>query len=459
MRKLGISLRKLNIIMLVVAVLISVGLFVAMNMTSSIYEEDDKYTQQYIEWSNGSYDLMRASDYLTDQMQNFTVTGDRVYLDNYFTEAKETKRREHALEILSQGNSRSAAYKDLNAAMNESVSLMEREYYAARLTVMAYGYDISKYPEEIQNVKLMAPDESLSSDQLKEMAMLMVHGDEYRNRKAVISTHMENCLKDLEAEMREKQEYYSKKLKNQVVFEHVLTILIIIVLLVMVLFTYRLVIVPLRNSVNLIRDEEDLPISGAYEIRFLAKTYNLMHHTNLQNKEKLTYEATHDKLTGLYNRRGYDFLIENVDLETSALLLIDIDRFKGINDTYGHDVGDRILARVADTIFENFRAQDYVCRIGGDEIAVIMVHSDPSLSSLLVSKVKKINQTLSIKNGEDPTVSISVGVAFGEANVDPETLFKRADTCLYEVKNGTQKGISIYKADKKKSKDQTSKKE
>ena len=128
---------------------------------------------------------------------------------------------------------------------------------------------------------------------------------------------MENCLKDLEAEMREKQEYYSKKLKDQVVFEHILTVLIIIVLLVMVLFTYRLVIVPLRNSVNLIRDEEDLPISGAYEIRFLAKTYNLMHHTNLQNKEKLTYEATHDKLTGLYNRRGYDFLIENVDMETS----------------------------------------------------------------------------------------------------------------------------------------------
>jgi DNA-directed RNA polymerase alpha subunit len=55
--------------------------------------------------------------------------------------------------------------------------------------------------------------------------------------------------------------------------------------------------------VDLIRDEKDIPVKGAYEIRFLAKTYNLMHQTNMEKKEKLTYEATHDKLTGLYNRR------------------------------------------------------------------------------------------------------------------------------------------------------------
>ena len=452
MKSRGISLRKANIIMLIVAVLLSGGLLVAMNITSSYYKEMDDYTNQFLEWRTSSYDLQRASDYLTDQMQSFTVTGDRSYLDNYFKEANVTKRREKALEVLSQGNVRSVAYKDLSAAMEESVSLMEREYYAARLTVEAYGYDLSEFPEEIQNVKLLSPDTGLSSEDLKELARLMVHGEEYRNRKAVISTHMENCLKDLEQEMDEKQTTNSEKLGRQVAIEHILTILIIIVFLLMVFLTYRLVIRPLKNSVDLIRDEEDLPVRGAYEIRFLAKTYNLMHHTNLQSKEKLTYEATHDKLTGLYNRRGYDFLMENIDLETSALLLIDIDKFKTINDTYGHDVGDRILVKVADIIFGNFRAQDYVCRIGGDEMAVIMVHSDPSLSSLLASKVKKINQYLAEKDETDnPTVSISVGVAFGETGITSEILFKRADTCLYEVKDGVKKEISFHKNEKKKS--------
>ena len=172
----------------------------------------------------------------------------------------------------------------------------------------------------------------------------------------------------------------------------------------------------------------------------------------MQSKEKLTYEATHDKLTGLYNRRGYDFLMENVDLETSALLLFDIDNFKSINDTYGHDAGDRILTRVSDTIFGNFRAQDYICRIGGDEMAVIMGHTDMSLASLIESKVKKINKTLSEKDGQDPSVQVSCGVAFGESGINAETIFKRADTCLYEVKDGEKEMISICKPEKKKKK-------
>ena len=88
MIKRGISLRKLNIIMLISAALISIGLFLAMNRTSSIYAETHTITQNLIEWQRSSYDLQTASDYLTEQMRNFVATGDRVYLDNYFYEAK-----------------------------------------------------------------------------------------------------------------------------------------------------------------------------------------------------------------------------------------------------------------------------------------------------------------------------------------------------------------------------------
>ena len=404
MKSNGIRLRKLNIVMLIAAVAFSIGLIIAMNMTGKLNNDANKFTQQIIDRKNSSSDLMRASDYLTEQMQVFTVTGNRQYLDNYFTEAKVTRRRENALQVLSQGNTRSDAYLDLSAAMDESVSLMNTEYYAARLTVIAYGLNITDFPEEIQIVQLDVEDLALSQNDpkaLKEKAAFMMHGEEYQKSKDKISSNIDKCLQNLDKEMDEKQKDYADRLSRQLVIENILTILIVITMLAMVLITYRLVIRPLKYSVDLIRDEQDLPVSGAYEIRFLAKTYNLMHHTNMQSKEKLTYEATHDKLTGLYNRRGYDFLMENVDLETSALLLFDIDNFKSINDTYGHDAGDRILTRVSDTIFGNFRAQDYICRIGGDEMAVIMVHTDTSLASLIESKVKKINKTLSEKDGQD----------------------------------------------------------
>lgn len=455
MKSNGIHLRKLNIVMLIAAVAFSIGLIIAMNMTGKLNNDTNKFTQQIIDRKNSSSDLMRASDYLTEQMQVFTVTGDRQYLDNYFTEAKVTRRRENALQVLSQGNTRSAAYLDLSAAMDESVSLMNTEYYAAMLTVIAYGLNITDFPEEIQIVQLDVEDLALSQNDpeaLKEKAAFMMHGEEYQKSKDKISSNIDKCLQDLDKEMDEKQKDYADRLSRQLVIENILTILIVITMLAMVYITYRLVIRPLKYSVDLIRDEQDLPVSGAYEIRFLAKTYNLMHHTNMQSKEKLTYEASHDKLTGLYNRRGYDFLMENVDLETSALLLFDIDNFKSINDTYGHDAGDRILTRVSDTIFGNFRAQDYICRIGGDELAVIMVHTDTSLASLIESKVKKINKTLSEKDGQDPAVQVSCGVAFGESGINSETIFKRADTCLYEVKDGDKEMVSICKPEKKKKK-------
>ena len=455
MKSNGIHLRKLNIVMLIAAVAFSIGLIIAMNMTGKLNNDANKFTQQIIDRKNSSSDLMRASDYLTEQMQVFTVTGNRQYLDNYFTEAKVTRRRENALQVLSQGNTRSDAYLDLSAAMDESVSLMNTEYYAARLTVIAYGLNITDFPEEIQIVQLDVEDLALSQNDpeaLKEKAAFIMHGEEYQKSKDKISSNIDKCLQNLDKEMDEKQKDYADRLSRQLVIENILTILIVITMLAMVFITYRLVIRPLKYSVDLIRDEQDLPVSGAYEIRFLAKTYNLMHHTNMQSKEKLTYEATHDKLTGLYNRRGYDFLMENVDLETSALLLFDIDNFKSINDTYGHDAGDRILTRVSDTIFGNFRAQDYICRIGGDEMAVIMVHTDMSLASLIESKVKKINKILSEKDGQDPSVQVSCGVAFGESGINAETIFKRADTCLYEVKDGEKEMISICKPEKKKKK-------
>ena len=136
--------------MLIIAVAFSIGLIIAMNLTGKLNRDSNKYTQQVIDRKNSSSDLMRASDYLTEQMQVFTVTGDRQYLDNYFTEAKVTRRRENALSVLSQGNTRSAAYLDLSAAMDESVSLMNTEYYAARLTIMAYGLNVTDFPEEVQ---------------------------------------------------------------------------------------------------------------------------------------------------------------------------------------------------------------------------------------------------------------------------------------------------------------------
>ena len=443
-KKRGISLRALNMVMLVIAILISAVLFVAMSRTTKMYDETHEITQNLLSWRSNSYNLQVASDYLTEQMRSFVITGNREYLDNYFKEAQETRRREWALEDLKNLHGETLAYRDLNAAMQESVSLMNTEYHAARLAVEAYDLNVADFPEEVATYKLKADELSMEPSKQKEAAELLLFDDAYSREKAQITEHITNCLSDLSNEMNAEQAEISDKLKKQVVAEHALTVILIVIMLCIVLLTTRLVVNPLMRCGDMIRDEMDIPVKGVYEIRFLAKTYNLIHRTNLQSREQLTYEAMHDKLTGLYNRRGYDYIMKNVDLYTSALLLFDVDKFKQINDSLGHDCGDKALVRVTDMIIKSFRSQDYICRLGGDEIAVVMVHTDETLTKLLKKKIKKINDSLKEEKDGIPPFSVSAGMAFGEDGIDGEILFKRADEALYEAKNAGRSNVRIF---------------
>jgi diguanylate cyclase (GGDEF)-like protein len=211
----------------------------------------------------------------------------------------------------------------------------------------------------------------------------------------------------------------------------------------MLLVTLMLMVNPLLQSIIYIRAEKPLPIKGSKEFQVLAKTYNLMFEANRERKEQLAFEATHDRLTEVYNRNGYDFICKNTDWDSAALILFDLDRFKPINDTYGHKMGDMVLARVARTISNAFRSQDYVCRIGGDEFAVIMVHTDPGSADLIRKKVDSINKSLSASQDGIPPVHLSCGAAYGVLIKDYDKRFKAADAALYRVKNSGGSGCEV----------------
>lgn len=122
---------------------------------------------------------------------------------------------------------------------------------------------------------------------------------------------------------------------------------LLIIVFAIVFSTSYLIIRPLRKSISHIRALQPIPLEGSNEFRFLAKTYNIMFEENKQSREKLSYDATHDILTGLYNRSAYEALCQSVDKQTVTLLLVDVDKFKEINDTYGHEIGDKVLKNVA----------------------------------------------------------------------------------------------------------------
>ena len=440
----GVSMQKLNLFMAAMTLVISVLLLFASYKTASGYRSMQHATERYIDKQHRAFDLQISSDYLTEQVRCFTVTGERVYLDNYFEEAYVTRRRDKALEALAEDMADSEAYRSLTLAMSRSVTLMNREYYAMRLTVEAFGYDLADFPAEVQDVTISAATEALPPEKKAELARSMVFDDSYHKQKEAISASMQNCLDALVDITDQEMGGSSEELRQLLRTEQWLIFIMIVVVLSIVLLTFLLVISPLLRAVIKIRADQPLPVVGSYEFRFLARTYNLMYEANRESKEQLAFEATHDQLTGLYNRSGFEFLRKNVDFGNAALLLFDVDKFKGINDGNGHDIGDQVLKKVASVVRGSFRSGDYLCRIGGDEFAAIMVASGRSNTSLVRGKINYINKLLADTSDDLPPVSISCGVAFGSPELDVREIYKHADLALYSVKGTGGHGCAFY---------------
>ena len=130
--------------------------------------------------------------------------------------------------------------------------------------------------------------------------------------------------------------------------------------------------------------------------------------------------------------------------EPFALVLVDIDTFKTINDTMGHSVGDAVIKRVASALSSAFRGGDHICRIGGDEFAVIVSDITKTDADVICRKMAAINERLSVPEDGVPMVSLSSGVAFANNKKAAEKIFENADEALYRVKKNGRNGCAVY---------------
>ena len=166
----------------------------------------------------------------------------------------------------------------------------------------------------------------------------------------------------------------------------------------------------------------------------------------INEKKNLERRVMYDALTDLYNRAGYEELMRHFSKEKDllvAMLVIDIDKFKEVNDNYGHDVGDQILKNTAKLLKVTFRSSDYVIRYGGDEFVVIMVGVTDNLAVVVKNKIDSINVQMENPISNIPRTTISAGLAFSEEGLSKE-LFKQADEAMYRVKTTTRRGCAVY---------------
>lgn len=189
----------------------------------------------------------------------------------------------------------------------------------------------------------------------------------------------------------------------------------------------------IQHNIEHIIQTFDIPEENKIEV---IKQINFMY-------SRTKYLSLTDELTGLSNRRFFEETFEKEFLRAQrynnklTLVMFDIDYFKKVNDTYGHQCGDYILKEVSNAALQTFRKTDMVFRFGGEEFVVILTETDTEQALIPLERFRKTIETLNLDYHGFP-VNITVSIGACELTKDiktKETLLEKADNALYEAKN------------------------
>lgn len=431
----GIRISRFIIWMMVLAIAVYGGMVYMTVHTMSNYHTLIQCVNAYLTGERSVHEISDASDYLTEQVRLYTVGCEAQYMDAYFTEANVIRRREKALARLEAFGISRDSKEVLDQALASSNQLMEWDRYAMRLVAAATGVGESRLPPEVAAVKLSQED-ALASDSAKlEKARELVFGNTYTDQKREVNAHLDAAISKVQGELRGSQHDSVDMMRSSLVHQKILLAIMLVINGVIFAAIAVLILRPLKVYVENMRLNKPVTMIGSYEFKYLAFTYNGLCEINSKNESMLRHRAEHDPLTDTMNRRAFARIkqtLNDVSLPI-ALMIIDVDYFKNVNDKFGHKTGDAILKKVADSLKESFYDTDYVIRMGGDEFIAILTNVTEEHKDILEEKMHKINYMLQHPVDGLPSVSLSIGVAFSAGGYQEE-MYNQADQALYCAK-------------------------
>ena len=195
---------------------------------------------------------------------------------------------------------------------------------------------------------------------------------------------------------------------------------------------------------------EPIALEQRDEIGRLAKAFDRMRTGIADREERIRHQATHDALTGLPNRLAFvEGLIRAIvrsrgSGELVAIIVMDVDRYKEINDTLGHSFGDDLLKEIGTRLSATLAEEHTVARLGGDEFAVLVMASDGAATEAVANRIKSALDAPFALAGVSIEVSASMGIALSPLHGDDaETLMKRADVAMYAAKE-SRTHVAMY---------------
>ena len=273
-----------------------------------------------------------------------------------------------------------------------------------------------------------------------------------------------NELIDLDKSLRDISSRNTIKIENVTKQIHLELWVLTIIAVLFVVLIYRILekslLIPVAHISELLTDQNnslkniELPEKGSKEVHSLIDSFNTMRRQIHHRQMALEFQAMHDSLTGLPNRALFQDRLEQAinlaerDENCVSILLLDLDRFKDINDTLGHPIGDRVLRRISKRLEKSLRASDTVARLGGDEFSILTSYSERSQIETFVDRIVKDIERVIIIDDQKLYVGVSVGIAsYPRDGNDADTLIRHADIAMYSAKR-ENKNQEFYAVEK-----------
>ena len=352
--------------------------------------------------------LLKGSSILTEQSRLFVITGNRKFMDAYFTEAESDRTRDNAFEIVQKQNDPVLDAMFLEG-LEASRELMRTEYHAMALAAGAYG--IQPLPREVAEYPLTVGEQNLQPSEKIRSAMDMLFNERYTEAKQTIFSAA-GKFSETAAKSSESSVWYQiHRLNHNIAL---MRIGLLASLAVFLAFMFVFLTIDRFRESQARRIREMARIAGERE-----KSIVCDHLTGLPNRLGLS-EFIGPRLAGPENDPGL------------YAAFADIDYFKSINDTYGHLEGDSVLCRVA----EAFRrvcgeCGSFCARVGGDEFVFIFNAADAAEAELFRFRVK---EAVAASN-EGCKIKVSVSMGFARCDSDDlDRVLQKADEKLYEDK-------------------------
>nr|VVV06646.1 putative signaling protein [Aliivibrio wodanis] len=385
----------------------------------------ESYGEEKLIWVIHTHDVITKSERLLSSMKDaetgqrgYLLTQEVTYLEPYYTGMSNAQQIFKELRALTKDN------REQQAALDHINEAMKLKFDELALTVELVEYD------------------NLSQ------ALRVVKEDRGKAYMDTLRVDLKNFI-NIEFLLLEKRKGDFKENRSQLVTLIKMQIILLIFLAIAtIFFMKRNLFDPLNLlllSTKKMQKGEKLDITDVVEkneMGDLLTAFFKMNEIVHEKTEVLAYKAHHDELTGLKNRSMVyselqDAINRSGKVETKiAVYFLDLNKFKDINDTLGHDVGDEVLIETARILTETVRSRDDIFRLGGDEFLIIAqdISHQSGIDRLTLKIIEKFSSPILIKGKRLP-ISLSIGVAsYPNDSLNGEELIKFADIAMYEAK-------------------------